>query len=251
MLEESLKILSVISEKKEKWLKKNNVKNWDDILKSGENFFNKDELKKLKREIKHAKKHLNKKDLEFFKKKLDPKDYYILYQDFKDKTCFLDIETTGLGDMNEITIVGIADFLGRYRVYVNGINLNEKNLIKFLKNFSIVVTFYGSRFDLPFIKKKFPHLEKIFDKMVHIDLCFLGHRVGFKGGLKFIEKQVGIERENQIAGLTGYDAVKLWNRYKYGDINSLITLVRYNRSDVLNLIKLIDIEIKMMNDFYS
>ncbi|MGC8716337.1 MAG: ribonuclease H-like domain-containing protein, partial [Thermoplasmata archaeon] len=83
------------------------------------------------------------------------------------------------------------------------------------------------------------------------DLCFLGHRIGFKGGLKLIEKQVGIERENEISGLTGYDAVKLWNRYKSGDINSLITLIRYNRSDVLNLLKLIDIEIKMMKDFYS
>ena len=251
VLEESLKILSGISEKKEKWLKRNNIKIWDDILKNGENFFNKKDLKKLKKEINQAKKHLLRKDIKYFQKKLDPKDYYLLYYNFKDKACFLDIETTGLDDQGDVTILGIADSIGRYRVYVNGINLNEKNIIKYLKNFRIVITFYGSRFDIPFIKKKFPNLGKKLSKMVHLDLCFLGHRVGFKGGLKFIEKQVGIERENEISGLTGYDAVKLWNRYKLGDIKSLITLIKYNRSDVLNLLKLIDIEIKMMKDFYS
>ncbi|MGC8672725.1 MAG: ribonuclease H-like domain-containing protein [Thermoplasmata archaeon] len=251
VLEESLKLFSGISEKKEKWLKRNNIKIWDDILKNGENFFNKNDFKKLKKEINHAKKHLYRKDIKYFQKKLDSEDYYLLYYDFKDKACFLDIETTGLGDESDITIIGIADSIGKYRVYVNGINLNEKNLMKYLKNFHILITFYGSRFDIPFIKKKYPKLGKKLSKMVHVDLCFLGHRIGFKGGLKLIEKQVGIERENEISGLTGYDAVKLWNRYKSGDINSLITLIRYNRSDVLNLLKLIDIEIKMMKDFYS
>lgn len=251
VLDETFIIFDNISKKREKFLKDHGIKTWNDLLNKGESILNPKEYRKLKHEIKKAEKKLIHKDIEYFINRLDEKDYYLLYENFKDMACFLDIETTGIDDYSDLTILGISDSKEHYRVFINDLNLDINQIMKYLRNFKIVITFYGSRFDLPFLLKRYPELEKIFKKMAHIDLCFLGHRVGFKGGLKKIEKQIGIEREENIQGLTGYDAINLWKNYRNGDKKSLITLIKYNRSDVLNLIKLIEIEIKMLKDFDS
>jgi uncharacterized protein len=61
------------------------------------------------------------------------------------------------------------------------------------------------------------------------------HRLGYHGGLKRIERQWGILREDDIAGLTGFDAVLLWARHRRGDPEALARLLAYNRADVVNL----------------
>jgi uncharacterized protein YprB with RNaseH-like and TPR domain len=49
-----------------------------------------------------------------------------------------------------------------------------------------------------------------------------------------VEQKLGISRES--AGITGWDAVLLWNRYKkYRDEAALQTLLKYNEEDVVNL----------------
>ena len=65
--------------------------------------------------------------------------------------------------------------------------------------------------------------------------------LGYSGGLKSIEKQMGIERESDLVGMTGYDAVKLWQLYKkYNDEKALDKLIRYNIEDIENLKALMD-----------
>ena len=54
-------------------------------------------------------------------------------------------------------------------------------------------------------------------------------------GLKRIERQWGIDRGDEIAGLTGFDAVLLWARHRHGDAAALQRLIAYNRADVVNL----------------
>jgi uncharacterized protein YprB with RNaseH-like and TPR domain len=61
------------------------------------------------------------------------------------------------------------------------------------------------------------------------------HRLGYHGGLKRIERQWGIVREDGVAGLTGFDAVLLWARYRRGEPEALERLIAYNRADVVNL----------------
>ena len=68
-----------------------------------------------------------------------------------------------------------------------------------------------------------------------IDLRLFLHRLGYHGGLKRIERQWGIDREDEIVGLTGFDAVLLWARYRHGDAAALQRLMAYNRADVVNL----------------
>jgi uncharacterized protein YprB with RNaseH-like and TPR domain len=62
-----------------------------------------------------------------------------------------------------------------------------------------------------------------------------------KGGLKKIEQQFGFEREDDLKGLDGYDAVLLWRKYrKENDEAALDKLVRYNAADISNLKKLME-----------
>ena len=54
------------------------------------------------------------------------------------------------------------------------------------------------------------------------------------GGLKEVERKLGIDRRS--AGIDGRMAVRLWWNYKlYDDEKALLTLLGYNREDVLNL----------------
>jgi len=68
--------------------------------------------------------------------------------------------------------------------------------------------------------------------------------VGLKGGLKGVERAVGIARPGDLAQLDGWDAVRLWREHLGGSPESLRTLVRYNTEDILNLEPLLDIAIR-------
>src|SRR5207249_1292873 len=75
----------------------------------------------------------------------------------------------------------------------------------------------------------------------HIDLCFLARRLGLRGGLKRIEPIAGVERPGPLQGLDGWDAVRLWNRWRYGhDAAALELLLAYNEADAMNLQPLAD-----------
>lgn len=251
MLKETLAIFPGISYRRQKYLKKNGIITWEDLLEKGREHFSPESWEILRNEVEKAIENYDKGNIAYFREIIDRRDHYLLYSDFRDRAAFLDIETTGMGTENEITLIGISNYRKNYRVFVNGINMGEESVTNFLKNFSIIVTFYGSRFDIPFISSKFPGLGEFIRSMVHVDLCILGHRVGFKGGLKTIERQIGLERERDIDGLTGFDAVVLWKKYRSGDMNALERLIRYNRRDVLNLVDLIEIEIRLMKEFYD
>jgi len=77
-----------------------------------------------------------------------------------------------------------------------------------------------------------------------IDLRFVLAAVGLKGGLKGVERAVGIARPGDLADLDGWDAVRLWYEHLDGNPESLRTLVRYNIEDILNLEPLLEIAIR-------
>ncbi|MGC8598829.1 MAG: ribonuclease H-like domain-containing protein [Thermoplasmata archaeon] len=250
MLRETLILFQGISYRRQKNLRREGIFTWEDLLIKGSKYFSPDRWRIIEEEILNAIENYKSRNIEYFKNRLNKRDYYLLFEDFIDFSLFLDIETTGMDLYGEITVIGISDHRKNYRAFVNGIDLDENLIADTLKNYKILVTFYGSRFDIPFISRKFPYLGDILKRMVHIDLCFLGRRVGFRGGLKSIERQVGLERDSHIQGLTGFDAVRLWNEYLSGKKESLDTLIEYNRRDVINLVDLFEIEIELMRQFY-
>ena len=85
------------------------------------------------------------------------------------------------------------------RQYVRGINLDR--FPGEMADCRLLVTFFGSGFDLPVLRRSFPELP--FD-VLHIDLCFALKRLGYSGGLKHVETALGITRGQDTAGLSGW-----------------------------------------------
>ena len=153
-----------------------------------------------------------------------------LFPEFASQSVFLDIETTGLSPVfDTVTMVGLFDG-HRYEVFIDGQNLQD--LPNRLKKYSVVVTFNGAGFDLRFLKITFPGLEL---PPIHIDLRWVTRRLGYRGGLKSIEKEFGISRDESVADVDGFDATVLWSRYLRGDRAALRKLVTYNTEDVVHL----------------
>jgi len=148
---------------------------------------------------------------------------------------YLDIETTGLSWLDaDITVVGIYLVNGRESrlVQLVGRDVTVGNLRETIDGVSTIYTYNGSRFDLPFIHGALGiNLVNVFH---HHDLMYDCWRCNLKGGFKAVEQQLGIPR--QLQGISGWDAVLLWQRYQYyGDHKALDTLLKYNEEDVMNL----------------
>jgi len=187
-------------------------------------------------EIKKSSERLATKDCYFFSQCLPSAEHWRAYPLFSDSIAFVDIETTGLSQRRDrITVIGIYD--GREsKTYIRDINLND--VVEEFSKYKLLVSFNGARFDLPFIKSEFPEIEF---KQLHIDLMYPLRRIGYNGGLKNIEKLLGISRSKDTEDLTGFDAVRLWKQYERGDMNALEKLVKYNREDIVNLKTIIEL----------
>ena len=72
----------------------------------------------------------------------------------------------------------------------------------------------------------------------HIDLRFVLASLGHRGGLKAIERRLGLSRDASIEGVDGFEAVYLWRRAERGDRAALEKLLLYNLTDVVNLVEL-------------
>lgn len=171
-------------------------------------------------------------DPKYFTKKLKSKESWRIFDHFRQETVFLDIETNGLGHDADITTIAIYDGQNIYH-YINGHNLDK--FIADLSRYKVIVTYSGTGFDLPVIEKffsvKLPH--------AHIDLRYILGSLGFKGGLKSCEKQMGLDR-GELDGVDGAFAVTLWQEYKRnGSEKALETLVAYNIADTINLEQLL------------
>ena len=105
-------------------------------------------------------------------------------------------------------------------------------MLEALNGVEIIHTYNGRRFDLPFIHRKLGiNLEEMFS---HRDLMYDCRKNNLRGGFKAVERQLGITRDS--AGITGFDAVRLWWRYVDAfDLDALNTLLQYNKEDVINL----------------
>jgi hypothetical protein len=165
----------------------------------------------------------------FYAKLLQPAHHWRLFPHFRDRTAFLDIETNGLGlDQCEITTIALYD--GRtIRTYVQGRNLEQ--FTRDIDDYEVIVTYSGKNFDVPVIES-YLHTRL---KHVHIDLRYILARLGYRGGLKGCERQLGINRM-EMDGVDGYWAVLLWQEFiSSGNDRALQTLLAYNIADTVNL----------------
>ena len=152
-----------------------------------------------------------------------------------ESSAYLDIETTGLSPVDgELTIVGVYLHDGSKGKVVQlvGDQISAVKLDEITADVQTLYTYNGERFDLPFIKARLG--LDLTERRVHRDLMYDCWRNNLYGGLKAVEKQLGIPR--QTAGIDGKMAVQLWWDYRNsGDAALLETLLKYNRDDVLSL----------------
>lgn len=215
---------------------RNGIKSWEDFLKNHDVIkIPKTRKRILFSGIEESIEQLSGGNHIFFSRRLPARDQWRAYQVFKKKTAYVDIETTGLSPHScRITLIGVYD--GKEtKTFIRGINLEEAPVE--LAKYKQLITFNGARFDLPFIEHEFPG----FFNHLHVDLMYPLKRIGYSGGLKNIENSLGMRRSEETAGITGFDAVRLWNRYEKGDEGALDILIKYNMEDVVNLEKIIEI----------
>jgi uncharacterized protein YprB with RNaseH-like and TPR domain len=240
MIRNTFSILSGIGVKMERRLWMEGILTWDDFIAANDICFVSSERKAaFDWLLSTAARKLEERDAVFFAKNVRRREHWRLYEIFRRESVYLDIETNGLmpGRGGYVTVVGLYDGHD-WRCLVAGDNLTVENLRRELAGYKCLVTFYGSSFDVPFLQRTFPDVK--FD-IPHFDLCFAAKRLGIGGGLKKIEALFDIERDEDVRGMDGYDAVKLWEHAKRGNDDARRLLLSYNREDTINLLRIADI----------
>lgn len=228
MLEHTFIHIQGIGQKTEQRLWGQGIQSWSHFLNHEGNIFSPARDRFVCQELESSIEH--RQDIRFFSSRLSTGEMWRVFGAFKDNAVYLDIETSGgYQGVDEITVIGIYDG-DRVQTFVNGINLDKFEVA--IASYDLVVTFNGSSFDLPSIRRWFPSISL---PPAHIDLRFSLKRLGYSGGLKKIEKDFGICRAPEIDGMDGYEAVYLWKAYQWGDKKALDTLIQYNSADIVNL----------------
>ena len=228
MLERTFVHIPGIGPKTEQYLWQKGILTWSDFLLHDETALSPGRANLVRQNLEASLQ--NKANIRYFVERLAPSDTWRLFSRFRHKAVYLDIETSGLYQgVDEITVIGIYDGQN-VKTFVQGINLDEFEIA--IADYELIVTFNGSQFDLPFIRRQFPNIVL---PPAHIDLRFFLKKLGYRGGLKAIEKYFGLSRDSDIDGLDGYDAVLLWHAYQNGDKGALDRLIQYNTADIVDL----------------
>jgi len=218
-----------IGPKTERQLWQRGVLSWDEALRAQALPLPAAKAGVLKKELEVSAARLADRDAAYFAQRLAAEHAWRLFGEFRDSVAYLDIETTGMGGPDDyITAIGLYD--GRsFRQFVY-----DDNLVAFrdeIEQYRLLVTYNGKCFDLPFIRE-FLGLPM---GQAHIDLRYALARLGYRGGLKGCERQLGLDR-GDLAGLDGFFAVRLWFEFlNNGNRRALETMLAYNAADVLNL----------------
>lgn len=235
MIRNSFIFLDKINKKTEQNLYKQGILSWDDFLK-------KDKIKgisKLRKsfydkKIKEASSQLKEDNYIYLSKIFKNKNSWRLYDHFKEEACFLDIETISVSSTkSQLVLVGLYNG-NETKTMIKDINLDFKQLKIELDKFKMIITFNGNVFDIPYLNKCYKDIIK--DKIL-LDLKVVCDQLKLKGGLKNIEKTLGIKRTNKIVeDIKGGDPLTLFKMAK-GSNNPyyLNLLIEYNKEDVVNL----------------
>lgn len=140
---------------------------------------------------------------------------------------YLDIETSFSGT---VTVFGLLRS-DRGLVQLVGEAITRAAVDEALAGVDTLCTFNGESFDLPVLRRALG--LGLLERYRSLDLSVECRRAGRRGGLKRIEDGLGIPRS--LKGVTGYDAMVLWDRWEHGDREAIEILLRYNRDDVVNL----------------
>ena len=236
MLQQSFRVFAGVGPTREQALWQAGIHNWQQFLDPGDLPQVSEELRRsVGQQVQRWSRALSEGDARFLAEALPRSEHWRLFEVFGDSARYLDIETTGLSAWrDDVTVVGIHDGQ-RFTALINGQGLSAGAIQDALAGCKLLITYFGSSFDVPFLRAAFPELRWDFP---HFDLCFAGRRAGLTGGLKGVERTLGIARDEGIVEVDGFEAVRLWRRYTRGDQRALNTLIEYNGADTRNLARI-------------
>lgn len=239
MIERTFQIAKGVGPKKEKDIWKEGVLTWSDFI-DAEHVCGMGDARKKKCDVtfRQAYDMLDDGDSVSLGEMLNCSEHWRLYDRFRNDAAYLDIETDGLDRDSLVTVVTVHR-KNETTTLTCGIDLDGGALSDALDGAKILVTFNGRCFDVPVLKNSFPGVD--FD-IPHYDLRFACRKIGLSGGLKKIERDLGIRRSDDICGVDGEEAVRLWHLWeRKKDRDALDILTEYNRADTVNLENIADI----------
>lgn len=229
MLKNTFLHIPGIGIKTEKQLWKSGFYSWDLFLNHRKTGILSKKFDTMSECLKESKNQMTSLNPNYFAERIPAGHHWRFFPEFRNATVYLDIETTGLSRYYE-TITTISLYDGKSIFYY----VKDQNLDDFpvdIKQYNVIVTYNGKSFDIPFI-------ERYFDMQLnqaHIDLRYILASLGYKGGLKSCETQLGFHR-GDLTDIDGFFAVLLWYDYlKNRNEKALETLLAYNIQDVLTL----------------
>jgi len=218
-----------IGPKSEYKLIKKGFKTWDDCIKNHHDLPLSNQLKKkFLQTLDESIVQLKSNNINYFIQEFPTSEHWRILHHYFDEAVFFDIETTGLSTFNNHVTVISAFKNKRLHTFVFDENLDE--FLDFLDDVNLLVSFNGNSFDIPFLENTF-NLPEI--GCPHVDLRWIAYYFGFSGGLKNIERILGIQRPHELTDVDGSEAVLLYNLYRKGDTSALNTLLKYCQVDVL------------------
>lgn len=233
MIRHTFSIVPSVGKKKEMRIWESGIRDWDEFLAADSVCVVSDNKKaEFNRTISDACELLDDGNATGLNSMLSKPEQWRLFGEFGESAAYLDIETTGLERDSLITVVTVHTKFDTVTL-THGRDLNADTMSDALKGSSMLVTFNGSCFDIPVLKNSFPRLDF---EMPHLDLRFASRKVGYRGGLKNLETELGISRGDDIQEVDGFEAVRLWKLWdRSGNLDALEKLIEYNRADTINL----------------
>jgi uncharacterized protein len=231
VLERSFVHLPGVGDAKEKQLWERGVLGWQELEASGARHFTAARWLKVAAELQRSRAAHGARDPFYFYQTLPRDHLWRLVPDYWRDIAYLDIETTGMGrppDAHSTTIT----FWFRGQLLQEHETAAKARLIRHvLGQAKVLCTFFGEAFDVPFLRAEFG----IPFSIAHLDLCFWLKKLGFRGGLKRIQKQFPQIPARLSMDIDGFDAVRLWRMHRQGKPGALETLLTYNAEDTVVL----------------
>jgi uncharacterized protein YprB with RNaseH-like and TPR domain len=241
VIDRTFQLVSGIGPWREKDLWARGIRTWSDFPSDSDSAAVSNKVDTAARAaIAQAQQALADRDLAALGRLLPSREHWRCYSAFADQAVFFDIETDGR-DSQRPTVVSLFHAQG-LQVFIEGRNMDA--LPEALAQWPLWVTFNGTCYDVPILRGVHPSLQA---PALHIDLRFVSRRLGFGGGLKQLEDDLGLSRPLHLRGTNGADAVVLWRAYQAtGDVEALRYLVEYNLYDAFQLRGVID---RLYNQF--
>ena len=166
----------------------------------------------------------------YFTSRLPPLEQWRVLAHWFGDVSYFDIETSGLDISSTVTLI-CSFHRGTPLRFLAGENMED--FLGLLEQVKVLASFNGASFDVPRVLDRF-HIPDL--PCAHVDLRWLCHHLGWRGGLKQIESDLGLRRPPDLAGLGGAEAVDLWRRWsEQGDSYAKRTLERYCVADTVML----------------